>query len=111
MGCDISSTSDNTVRLGTDNALLQEDQEALAVVLPNAELFDSDFSFFVHASTLFKSSSLVQHDVLFSQLALSVAPECTDTSTLWNSVIKGYVDLGLFDDAYASLIATPYEKQ
>lgn len=56
-------------------------------------------------------ASLVQHEVLFAQLALSVPPPDEDTAALWYTVIKGYTDLSLFDDAYSSLIATPYEKQ
>lgn len=60
---------------------------------------------------LFKTASLVHQEVLFAQLALSVAPPDVDTSSLWYTVIKGCIDLGLYDDAYSSLIATPYEKQ
>jgi nuclear pore complex protein Nup160 len=47
---------------------------------------------------------------MFSQLALSVAPPDTDTTGLWTNVIKGNIALGLFDDAYAALIVSPYEK-
>jgi nuclear pore complex protein Nup160 len=97
--------------LGPDSDLLDEDEDALAVVLPGAELFTSQFSFYLHVSALFKSCGLVQHEVLLSQLALSVAPPTTDTTALWYSVIKGYTDLGLYQDAYASLITTPHEKQ
>ncbi|KAF7354945.1 hypothetical protein MSAN_01409400 [Mycena sanguinolenta] len=49
------------------------------------------------------------HEAL-SFLALSVAPPDADTSSLWSTIIKGYIDLSLYDDAHASLIATPYEK-
>ncbi|KAJ7283368.1 nucleoporin Nup120/160-domain-containing protein [Mycena rebaudengoi] len=96
---------------GPDNALSSEDHEALSFVLPASDPFDSAFFFYVHASKLFKMASLVQHEVLFAQLALSVPPPDEDTAALWYTVIKGYTDLSLFDDAYSSLIATPYEKQ
>ncbi|KAJ6538958.1 nucleoporin Nup120/160-domain-containing protein [Mycena capillaripes] len=96
---------------GPDNALSPEDHEALSFVLPATDPFDTAFFFYLHASKLFKMASLVQHEVFFTQLALSVAPPDTDTSSLWNTIIKGYTDLSLYDDAYSSLIATPYEKQ
>ncbi|KAJ7179519.1 nucleoporin Nup120/160-domain-containing protein [Mycena filopes] len=96
---------------GPENALSAEDHEALSFVLPATDPFDTAFFFYMHASKLFKMASLVQHEVSFTQLALSVAPLDTDTSSLWNTIIKGYTDLSLYDDAYSSLIATPYEKQ
>ncbi|KAJ7162628.1 nucleoporin Nup120/160-domain-containing protein [Mycena crocata] len=96
---------------GPDNALSSEDHEALSFVLPATDPFDSAFFFYLHASRLFKMASLVQHEVFFAQMALSVAPTDADTSSLWNTAIKGYTDLSLYDDAYSSLTATPYEKQ
>ncbi|KAJ7087255.1 nucleoporin Nup120/160-domain-containing protein [Mycena belliarum] len=96
---------------GPDNALSPEDHEALSFVLPASDPFDSAFFFYLHASKLFKAASLVQYEVLFAQFALSVAPPEADTSSLWSTIIKGYTDLSLYDDAYSSLIATPYEKQ
>ncbi|KAJ7499350.1 nucleoporin Nup120/160-domain-containing protein [Mycena latifolia] len=96
---------------GPDNALSSEDHEALSFVLPASDPFDSAFFFYLHVSKLFKMASLVQHEVSFAQLALSVAPPEADTSSLWSTIIKGYTDLSLYDDAYSSLIATPYEKQ
>ncbi|KAJ7873395.1 nucleoporin Nup120/160-domain-containing protein [Mycena olivaceomarginata] len=96
---------------GPENALTTEDSEALSFVLPASDPFDTAFFFYLHASKLFKMASLVQHEVSFTQLALSVAPLDADTSSLWNTVIKGYTDLSLYDDAHSSLIATPYEKQ
>ncbi|KAJ6567297.1 hypothetical protein DFH09DRAFT_1156619 [Mycena vulgaris] len=96
---------------GPDNALSSEDHEALSFVLPPSDPFDSAFFFYLHISKLFKMASLVQHEVSFAQLALSVAPPDADTSSLWSTIIKGYTDLSLYEDAYSSLIATPYEKQ
>ncbi|KAJ7122853.1 nucleoporin Nup120/160-domain-containing protein [Mycena epipterygia] len=96
---------------GPDNALSSEDHEALSFVLPATDPFDSAFFFYLHTSKLFKMASLVQHEVLFAQLALSAAPPDADTSSLWHTIIKGYTDLSLYEDAYSSLIATPYEKQ
>jgi nuclear pore complex protein Nup160 len=94
---------------GTDHGLSFEDQDTLASVLPGAELFDSTFSFYLHASNIFKMSSLVYHEVLFAQLAIAAAPS-EDTSGLWSNVIKGYTDLAMYEDAYAYLMSTPYEK-
>jgi nuclear pore complex protein Nup160 len=87
-----------------------EDSEALASVLPGAELFYSDYAFYLHVASLFKSGSLVSQDVHFSQLALSVAHAEADTTELWYNVIKGHIDLALYDDAYASLVACPHVR-
>ncbi|KAJ3566967.1 hypothetical protein NP233_g6671 [Leucocoprinus birnbaumii] len=96
---------------GPDSALLQEDRDALLAVMPSARIFDSTFSFYIHASDMFKNHLLVNYEVLFAQLAISTAPPNADTSSLWLSVFKGYLDLGRYDDAYATLMATPHEKQ
>ncbi|CAA7259487.1 unnamed protein product [Cyclocybe aegerita] len=73
--------------------LTYEDSEALSSVLSN----------------MFRD--FVQHEVHFSQLAIQVAPPGVDTAPLWNTVAKGLTDLALYDDAYASVMATPFEKQ
>lgn len=64
----------------------------------------------MHVAGLFKARALVEHEIQFTQLAISTAPQDSDTSGLWHTVIKGYTDLGWFEDAYASWVATPYEK-
>ena len=86
-----------------------EGQETLAFLLPAAEL-DSQYSFCVHLSNIFKSTSHVHQEVHFAQLAISVAPMDVDTSSLWYTVVKGLLDLALYEDAYASLMSTPYQK-
>ncbi|KAF7980886.1 hypothetical protein HWV62_36059 [Athelia sp. TMB] len=95
---------------GTHSGLSLEDKEALASVLPGAELFYSEYAFFLHVASLFKSSSLVYHDVHFSQLALSFDHPEADTTELWHGVIKGNIELALYDDAYSSLIACPHDR-
>ncbi|GLB33440.1 putative nucleoporin Nup120/160 [Lyophyllum shimeji] len=95
---------------GGDHVLSAEDQEALARILPATELLDSQYNFYIHASNLFKVTSWVHHEVSFAQLAISVAPPDADTSSLWATVINGLTELGYYDDAYASLMSSPYEK-
>lgn len=87
-----------------------EDGLALAAVLPGAKLFDSSFSFYLSTAILFKTAIEVEHEVLFSNLALSVAPADEDTIALWFTVIRGFTDLGLYEDAYSALVSSPYEK-
>jgi len=94
---------------GPHSALSFEDADALAAVLPGGRLFDSTFGFYLHASTLFKAASLIDHEIRFVQLALSNAPPDWNTADLWNTVIKGATDLGYWDDAYAALMSTPHE--
>jgi nuclear pore complex protein Nup160 len=87
-----------------------EDADALAAILPGGQLFDSMFAFYLHASTLFKSASLVDHDVHFARLALSNAPPDWDTTDLWSAIIRGMTDLGYWDEAYAALMSTPRDS-
>ncbi|GBE79204.1 hypothetical protein SCP_0204010 [Sparassis crispa] len=98
------------VSFGRDSALTTEDHEALAGVLPGAAFFQSVFDFYLHVAGLFKAVSVTSSEVVFSQLALSVAPPGVDTASLWHAVIRGLTDLGLYEDAYAALVSTPYEK-
>ncbi|PFH52564.1 hypothetical protein AMATHDRAFT_74048 [Amanita thiersii Skay4041] len=95
---------------GTNPGLSLEDQEALTVVLPTTNYFDSEFAFYVHAAGLLKQNLWINHEALFARLAISVAPTGMDTSALWFTVIKGYIELGQYEDAYSSLMCCPYEK-
>ncbi|EMD40997.1 hypothetical protein CERSUDRAFT_43484 [Gelatoporia subvermispora B] len=95
---------------GTDRALSFEDHEALAAVLPGAELFESEFGFHLHVAHLFKAVSMTTYEVSFSQLAVSAAPPDADTADIWHGIIRGLTDLGLFEDAYTALISNPYER-
>jgi hypothetical protein len=95
---------------GEESGLTPEDLDALASILPGSTLFNSEFSFYLHICGLYKTASLTYHEVRASQLALSVTPPGMDTSELWCRIIKGYIDLGSYDEAYSNLAATPYEK-
>ena len=53
----------------------------------------------------------MHHEVYFSNLAIQTAPPTADTALLWNTVVNGLIDLALYEDAYASIMATPYDKQ
>lgn len=100
----------NALAPGVHSGLSLEDKEALASVLPGAELFYSEYAFFLHVASLFKAASLVCHDVHFSQLALSFGHPEADTIDLWHGVIKGNIELGLYDDAYSSLVVCPNDR-
>lgn len=58
---------------------------------------------------MFKAASFVYRAVLFAQMAIEVAPPI-DTSGLWYDVIRGYIELAMYEDAYACLVCTPYER-
>ncbi|TCD70458.1 hypothetical protein EIP91_003219 [Steccherinum ochraceum] len=90
-------------------ALIDEDRDALASVLPRQELFDSEFSFYLHAAALFGDSGVTLYEVAFTQLAISTAP-VVNTISLWSTAIKGLIDLGFYDDAYKTIVSSPYEK-
>ena len=87
-----------------------EDLDALACVLPNGQLFDSDFGFYLHVYNLFQNAGLVDRGVPFARLALSTAPAGWDNRDLWHAVIKGSIDLGDWDNAYSALMMTPYDR-
>ncbi|THG99568.1 hypothetical protein EW026_g2819 [Hermanssonia centrifuga] len=95
---------------GPDGALSFEDSEALAGVMPQAELFASEFEFYLHAAALFKSASVATYEVLFSQLALSCAPPNVNTADIWYTIMKGLTESGLYDDAYTAMMSSPYDK-
>ncbi|TDL29800.1 hypothetical protein BD410DRAFT_817789 [Rickenella mellea] len=95
---------------GSDGALSAEDIEALTSVLPGAQLFPSEFAFYLHVAELFRSQSLISNEITFTKLALEVSPAGVDVAALWATIIKGYTDLGLYEDAYAAIIVTPHDK-
>ena len=95
---------------GHANALTAEDSAALASVLPSGLLFSTDFEFYAHTSGLFKAAQSVEYEVHFAKRAIAAAPLGFDTSGLWSDVIHGSIELGLWDDAYTALMATPYDK-
>lgn len=97
--------------LGVDGAMTVADKMVLSLVLTELEQLDDCYHFYIHAAGLFKSKSLVYQETVFTQLAISVAPSEIDTTVLWATVIKGYTELALYDDAYAAWISTPTEKQ
>ncbi len=91
--------------------MVAADKMVLSLVLTELEQLDDCYHFYVHAAGLFKAKSLVYQETLFTQLAISVAPSEIDTTALWATVIKGYTELALYDDAYAAWMSTPNEKQ
>jgi nuclear pore complex protein Nup160 len=105
----ISFSLTNAYLTGPYSTLSFEDADALAAVLPGGQLFDSMFGFYLHASSLFKSASFIDHDVHFCRLAISNAPPDWDTNDLWSTVIRGATDLGYWDEAYAAMMATPHD--
>ena len=94
---------------GPDSGLSFEDKETLSSVLPGKILYDSEFAFYLEASSIFRSSGLTAHEVSFLRLALSVDPGEADTADLWYGLIRGYIDLSYWEEAYSSIIATPFD--
>jgi nuclear pore complex protein Nup160 len=73
-------------------------------------MFESEFQYYLHLCELYKAASLTYYEVKVSQLALSVAPPEADTMDLWNRIIKGFTDLGSYDEAYSALVVSPHKK-
>ncbi|KAH6915289.1 nucleoporin Nup120/160-domain-containing protein [Coprinopsis sp. MPI-PUGE-AT-0042] len=96
---------------GPDSALTLDESEALTLVLPAAQAIASDFEYYAHVSELFRRHSLTRYEVHFAELSISAAPPSSDTAHLWLTVARGYANLALYEEAYAALMAMPYEKQ
>jgi hypothetical protein len=88
---------------GRDNALLLEDMQALKAMVN----VDSDFAFYKHVAFVIFKDTWTDWKVIFSQMALSVAPPNLEKTDLWNAVVDGNIDLGQYDEAYAALVAAP----
>ncbi|KAI6004184.1 nucleoporin Nup120/160-domain-containing protein [Pisolithus albus] len=95
---------------GPDSGLSFEDAETLSAVLPGKALHQSGFTFYLEASSIFREKGLTQHEVGFLQLALSVASPETNIPDLWYGLIRGYIDLGFWQEAYSAMIATPFDS-
>ncbi|KAL4082055.1 nucleoporin Nup120/160-domain-containing protein [Scleroderma yunnanense] len=95
---------------GPDSGLSFEDAETLSSVLPGKALYDSEFTFYLEASSIFRASGLITHEVSFLRLALSVASTEADTADLWYGLIRGLIDLSYWEEAYSSIIATPFDS-
>lgn len=87
-----------------------EDRDALQAVLDFSQA-GTLFSFYCHCAHLFKTKSLLYREIAFTQLALSAATEEASDPMMWSTIIKGYTDLGFFDDAYSIWTVTPSEQQ
>ncbi|EIW82466.1 hypothetical protein CONPUDRAFT_123432 [Coniophora puteana RWD-64-598 SS2] len=94
---------------GANSGLSFEDAEALGSVIPGGKLYDSEYIFYLHMAALFKTYSLTQHEVAFIQHALMVSTPDFDTEDLWLNLIRGYIELGRYEDAYTSILTTPYD--
>ena len=95
--------------IGISNLTL-EDSDALTAVLPVGHATDSQYSFYLFAADLFRNT-YIHYGVVFSQLALQCAPPGTDTGSVWSDVVKGLMDLGSYEDAYATIMSMPFAKQ
>lgn len=100
----------HTLLSGAFICLSGPDGENLKTVLPSEHAIDSQYSFFLYATELFQTIS-IGHAVRFSKLAIQAAPANFDIAPLWNTVVKGSMELALYDEAYAAVISMPYEKQ
>ena len=85
-----------------------EDSNALATVLPSSQVMDGEYNYYLFSAELFRNE-YVYHEVKFSKLALQVSPAGIDTGPLWKTIVKGLTDLGLYEEAYATLMQIPSE--
>lgn len=101
---------------GPDSVLTLNDTEALTAALPAAASFtSSECDYYLHVAELLRNANFVLHEVHFTKLALSVWPPDDDSSetslVAWDAVIRGYTNLGLYEDAYSALISSPHHDK
>ncbi|KAK1217352.1 hypothetical protein PQX77_019987 [Marasmius sp. AFHP31] len=96
---------------GPESALTPEDREALEQVMPSNQMFASAYEFYLYTATLFKSSANLYHEVSFTQQALSCASSGRDTTPLWLTIVKGYTELGMYEDAYGAWLSIMSDVQ
>ena len=82
--------------------------QALVAVFPAAVDIDSMSGYYRHISTLFESLSLHSKVVSFCKLAIDNSA-AEDTKDMWFKVLRGYVELALYEEAYMALVETPFE--
>ena len=73
---------------------------------------EDPYDFYLHAASLFRAHAVTTYEVAFTQLALSVIPPKVNGDArqeLWQTVIKGNIALGLFEEAYAAIVSSPYD--
>lgn len=92
------------------------DNDALVAALPAAASFTSaECDYYLHVAELFKTANLVLQEVYFTKLALTVWPEGEEysdaSSAAWDTIIRGYTNLGLYEDAYSELISSPHRDK
>jgi nuclear pore complex protein Nup160 len=88
---------------------MQDDLDALTAVLPGSQMLASDFDFYVEIAALFQKASETRWEAHFMQLALTVAPRGVDLTHIWQRMVKGYIDLHQWDDAYSGIMSMPIE--
>lgn len=83
-----------------------DDTNALERVLP--EDIETAPSYCRHIVQLFEKASLDEYVVRFSERAVDLSPTDEPTQDLWDKLFKSYVDLGLYEEAYAVMTSVPF---
>jgi nuclear pore complex protein Nup160 len=93
--------------------LTREEADALAAVMPDAQIYEDDFEFYIATARMFAQVGETRWEVHFTQLAITVAPQEPelDLTPYWQALVKGYVDLTLWDDAYATIMVVPHDLE
>lgn len=79
------------------------DRDALAAVLPSGRRCASEFEYYRHVADIYRSALLLTHEVHFNKLALQVAPKGIDTTDVSTSLVRGYIELSRYTEAYSAL--------
>ncbi|KZP00045.1 hypothetical protein CALVIDRAFT_320407 [Calocera viscosa TUFC12733] len=94
-----------------DSAASLSDRQALLAVFPIPE-FQATRSFvYQQIASWLEQGSFLQLAVPYWKLAIDTALSKTDLAHLWYKISAAQIELGLFEDAYTTLMETPYRDQ
>ncbi|KAG8902782.1 hypothetical protein FRB99_004117 [Tulasnella sp. 403] len=102
----VSATVHARYELYENELMDDEDRDALSAVLP---LQDRHLVvYYQHVVALFQERSLDGHVITFAKLAIGAHPVPEMTAELWDTVFKAYLTLGLYEEAYMTMVSVPH---
>ncbi|EJU06460.1 hypothetical protein DACRYDRAFT_113162 [Dacryopinax primogenitus] len=87
------------------------DKQAVIAVLPIPEFQATRSFIYQQIASWFEQASSLSLAVLYWKLAIDTAASKSDLAHLWYKISAAQIELGLFEDAYGTLMATPHRDQ
>ncbi|KZT55332.1 hypothetical protein CALCODRAFT_484882 [Calocera cornea HHB12733] len=94
-----------------DSAASLLDRQALLSVLPIPSFQATPSFVYQQIASWLEQAGFLSLAVPYWKLAIDTARSKSDLAHLWYKISAAQIELGLFDDAYATLMETPYRDQ